>query len=91
MEKLENIIDSRKCQSIDDFYDTVANVLRFPGHFGRNLDALRDCLSDLKEDAKIVLANFDFFLIEESEKTRNKVIDVFQELAMERGVNVIVQ
>lgn len=28
-------------------YDDLASALRFPAHFGRNLDALHDCLDDV--------------------------------------------
>lgn len=84
------IIDSRKCQNIDDFYATVAKALAFPAHFGKNLDALADCLSDLKTDSKIEITDFDFFLIEESDTTRNQVLDVLQEAAATKGLNVVV-
>lgn len=83
-------IDSRKCQNIDDFYKTIAKALAFPPHFGNNLDALADCLSDLKADGKIEITDFDFFLIEESDDTRNQVLDVLQEVAGKKGLNVVV-
>lgn len=83
-------IDSRKCQTLDDFYATVAKVLAFPPHFGKNLDALSDCLCDLKSDSKIEITDFDFFLLEESDTTRNKVLDVLQDAASRNGLNVVV-
>ncbi len=83
-------IDSRKCQNIDDFYKTIAKVLAFPPHFGNNLDALSDCLSELKTDSKIEITDFDFFLLEESDTTKNEVLDVLQEAAARHGLNVVV-
>ena len=33
----------------DDLHDALAEGLSFPSHYGRNLDALNDCLSEVSE------------------------------------------
>lgn len=58
-------------QAASAMYDDLANDLRFPGYFGRNLDALRDCLYDVAHgdygwrlDATglaLVVAEFDVY------------------------------
>lgn len=83
-------IDSRKCQTLDDFYKTIAKALAFPAHFGNNLDALSDCLSELSNSNKIEITDFDFFLIDESDTTRNNVLDVLQDAASRHNLNVVV-
>jgi RNAse (barnase) inhibitor barstar len=40
-------IDFDKLRSKDSMLKKIAVVLEFPAHFGRNLDALYDCLTDL--------------------------------------------
>ena len=40
----EIIIDFSKYASIADFHDDIAARLNFPAHYGRNLDALNDCI-----------------------------------------------
>ncbi|WP_328873149.1 barstar family protein [Streptomyces sp. NBC_00287] len=40
-------VDSRHLMTERGIYDTFAEVLQFPGYFGRNWDALVDCLDDL--------------------------------------------
>jgi len=32
----------------DDFHDEVANALQFPGYYGRNLNAFKDCMRDVE-------------------------------------------
>lgn len=44
---MEHAIDGTRIRTKDDFYDAVASALSFPDWFGRNLDALHDCLRDL--------------------------------------------
>jgi RNAse (barnase) inhibitor barstar len=44
---MEHSIDGTRIRSKDDFYTAVAAAMSFPDWFGRNLDALADCLRDL--------------------------------------------
>jgi RNAse (barnase) inhibitor barstar len=44
---MEYPIDGTRIRSKSEFYDAVAAAMSFPGWFGRNLDALYDCLRDL--------------------------------------------
>ncbi|MGH3761383.1 barstar family protein [Actinophytocola sp.] len=44
---MEHQIDGTAIRSKAEFYDAVAAALSFPDWFGRNLDALYDCLRDL--------------------------------------------
>jgi RNAse (barnase) inhibitor barstar len=44
---MEHPMDGTRIRSKDEFYDAVAAALSFPDWFGRNLDALYDCLRDL--------------------------------------------
>jgi RNAse (barnase) inhibitor barstar len=43
-------LDAWPTDSKADFLDRIAAALDFPGHFGRNLDALADSLSDVGKD-----------------------------------------
>ncbi len=36
-------------------HDAFAERFSFPDYYGRNLDALHDCLTDMDEDTRIVL------------------------------------
>lgn len=57
--------DLASCTDKADFLDRVAAALHFPAWFGRNWDALADCLGDMgwlpAEGYVIVLANADRF------------------------------
>jgi RNAse (barnase) inhibitor barstar len=44
---MQHPIDGTRIRSREEFYDAVAAALSFPDWFGRNLDALYDCLRDL--------------------------------------------
>ena len=44
--------------TLDGFYDEVAAALGLPAYFGRNLDALWDCLTDLDGPTALVLADW---------------------------------
>ncbi|MFB9326077.1 barstar family protein [Paenibacillus aurantiacus] len=42
----ELILDGRTLTTVGDFHDLFQACLHFPGYYGRNLDALYDCLHD---------------------------------------------
>lgn len=73
-------IDGSKAQTLRAFYPRIAKQLFFPDYFGKNLDALADCLCSLEVtgSAQVVLfiRNFDQFLSKEKPERRNAAIAV---------------
>ena len=49
------IISSKTVKNRDDLFKLIKDSLPLPDYCGNNLDALHDCLTDLKEDFKIEL------------------------------------
>ena len=41
------------------FHARIARALDFPDYYGKNLDALYDCLTDLPEGSELVITHFD--------------------------------
>lgn len=48
------VVDGRACRTRAAFFEEAARVLDFPEYFGRNWDALLDCLRDVGAVAVIV-------------------------------------
>ena len=51
----EIVLDGRELPSMEAVHDRFALVL--PDYYGRNLDALFDCLTDLREPVTVRLVN----------------------------------
>lgn len=47
------LLDGADNLSLDDIYNRFAETMRFPEWFGRNLDALYDCLTEPGEQVMI--------------------------------------
>lgn len=41
-----------------DFHQALAQALSLPQHYGNNLDAMYDCLTELGQDTELVLQNW---------------------------------
>ena len=52
-------IDCSRIASPADLHRLFAEALAFPAHYGNNLDALHDCLTDIFEDTRICLAGWN--------------------------------
>ena len=55
----EITIDCRGFVPRSDLHRAFADALSFPDHYGNNLDALHDCLTDLSEETRIRLVNWE--------------------------------
>lgn len=53
------ILDGKYISDKKTLHDTLAADLQFPDWYGRNLDALYDCLTDMQEEARIQILNAD--------------------------------
>ena len=51
------ILDGNEIISMSDIHNIFAEELDFPDYYGRNLDALYDCLGDVTEEVEIVIEN----------------------------------
>ena len=49
------LCDFARLQTADEVYDHLQKELAFPAYFGRNLDALHDCLTDIASPTRLVL------------------------------------
>ena len=68
------ILDLRNVKTQDDFHAYISERLEFPAYYGRNLDALYDCLSEMS-GLQIHLLH-----AEEADGYFEKVLSVFQDL-----------
>jgi RNAse (barnase) inhibitor barstar len=82
-------INGAKCHSLRAFYTQVAKAMHFPEYFGKNLDGLEECLTDLswlnKSAAALIIHNAPEFLNKETVEKRETVLDIFKILADEPG------
>ena len=55
---MKTVIDCTQIQTRAQLHDALQNALSLPDLYGRNLDALADCLGDIRGDTQLVLQQF---------------------------------
>ena len=77
------ILDGSSIHTIEDFYCKISDLLEFPDNFGKNLDALWDCLSGhIDTNIELIWENHKIFK-EKSLIDFNQIIKIFDELKEE--------
>lgn len=54
---MKYVIDLKQTSDREGLHDTLSKTLSLPEHYGRNLDALHDCLTEGRDPLNIVLTN----------------------------------
>ncbi|MBU6343535.1 MAG: barstar family protein [Bacteroidetes bacterium] len=76
-------IDGAKAQTLRAFYPRIAKQLIFPDYFGKNLDALSDCLCSLEvtgsRNVILLIRNFSLFLHKEKPERKSAALQVLQD------------
>ena len=52
---MEVYLDGRALDSREALHQALSALLAFPAYYGKNLDALHDCLTDLNEPSELIV------------------------------------
>lgn len=58
---LHIILNGANLTTKEEMHDYLAKMLHLPEYYGKNLDALHDCLTDIGEETELILLNWDAF------------------------------
>ncbi|MCC6279051.1 MAG: barstar family protein [Saprospiraceae bacterium] len=76
-------IDGSKARTLRAFYPRISKVLLFPDYFGKNLDALFDCLCSLevtgKQEVVLLIHHPSSFLEKEKAEKKEAALQVLRE------------
>jgi RNAse (barnase) inhibitor barstar len=81
------IIDGNEIETMAQFFTSIAKQLELPSYFGKNLDALYDCLCDFSwadvNAVHIVFKDYDHFLSKEPQQKRWDILAILNDSANE--------
>lgn len=50
-------INGAEIKTMKEFHNRISQELHFPEYYGKNLDALYDCLTDISEDTTVTVTH----------------------------------
>ena len=82
------LLDGREMTSREAAYALIARTMRFPAWFGNNLDALADCLGELRKCSMVIILHTDALLAQLGEYGE-KLLACFRDSAREVGFRLV--
>ena len=68
------VLDFRKVKNTEEAHKVMMTVFEFPSYYGKNLDALNDCLSEMLIENKVyIIVDRNAF------KCINEILTVFED------------
>jgi RNAse (barnase) inhibitor barstar len=81
------VIDGSECRTLKAFLEKIGKAFKFPSYYGKNLNALAECLNDLewldKPNYILIIKNSKEFLMNESEETRTHIFSFLERVSKE--------
>ena len=77
------VIDGEQVSDMKQLHERIATQLHFPRHYGKNLDALYDCLTDMR-DVEIHVHNYGALKERVGNANAEGLMDVFLDLCAAR-------
>ena len=78
------VLDGKDMRDRSAAFEIITQVMHFPAWFGRNLDALADCLSEMKKDSAVLFVNTSA-LKKNLGEYGNGLLNCFRDTAKEIG------
>ena len=78
-------LDGARLTSREAAHAYLAQALHFPGYYGKNLDALHDCLTELPKDTRLAVTG----VARLGGTYGEQVLEVLRDAADERGFVLI--
>ena len=79
------VLDGSDCKTVKSFFKNIGKAFKFPSYYGKNLNALNDCLNDLewldKPNYILIVKNSKEFLSKESEEIRNHIFSFLERVS----------
>lgn len=82
------LLDGREMTSRETAYALIARTMRFPAWFGNNLDALADCLSEMRRSSMVILLHTEALRAQLGEYGE-KLLACFRDCARETGFRLV--
>ena len=82
-------LDGTKMTAKSEAHAYIANVLGFPSYYGKNLDALFDCLCELSKDSEIIITSAHAIPALLGDYG-TRLLDVFKEAAFDRWIRLTI-
>lgn len=81
------IMDGERSKNIKAFLNEIGELFKFPGYYGKNMNAFYDCINDLswidQQNYALVIRNYNQFLVNEPKGTSLEYLSILDKISKE--------